>query len=198
MDDIIIKSAREIALEKVGKLEKATSEELLKWQYFPEGEKLATRYLKQECNLVAELGKYDEGAKKYVIEGASDVLVRNINLPRDNIAKKTNTKVMDGLKTLKNDKVAVENVFSKMRHVFNHYVTQGNQQRKQAYEALKADFEAKFRQAVQQQYGTAMGFRIDVERQPQFQEEWRKLQMQSDAQYIKLLDEFKQELLSIP
>ncbi len=198
MDDIIIKSAREIALEKVGKLEKATSEELLKWQYFPEGEKLATRYLKQECNLVAELGKYDEGAKKYVIEGASEVLVRNINLPRGNIAKKTNARAMDGLKTLKNDKVAMENVFSKMRHVFNHYVTQGNQQRKQAYEALKADFEAKFRQAVQQQYGTAIGFRIDVERQPQFQEEWRKLQMQLDAQYLKLLDEFKQELLSSP
>jgi len=42
-----------------------------------------------------------------------------------------------------------------------------------------------------------MGIKIDVERQPQFQEEWHRLQNHLDSQYIKLLDEYKQELLAI-
>jgi hypothetical protein len=104
---------------------------------------------------------------------------------------------MDGLKNLKSDKVAVENVYSKMRRIFNHYVEQGEQQRRQAYESLKDEFEAKLQQAVQQQLGSLMGIKVDVEKQPQFQEEWRKIQVQLDSQYLKLLDEYKQELSGI-
>ncbi len=52
-------------------------------------------------------------------------------------------------------------------------------------------------QAVQQQLDSLMRFRIDVEKQPQFQEEWRKMQTQLDSQYLKLLDEYKRELSGI-
>jgi plasmid stabilization system protein ParE len=193
-----IKSALEIAMEKVEKLEKATDEERLRWQYVPEGEKLGVRYLKEGGNLVVELGKYEEKAGGYIIEGAADILVRNINLPKDDLAKRNNRRAMEGLKNLKSDKVAVENVYSQLRHLFNHYMDQGEQQRKQAYETLKTEFEARVRQAVQQQLGLLAGVKIDVEKQPQFQEEWRKIQTQIDSQYYKLLDEYKQELSAIP
>jgi len=62
---------------------------------------------------------------------------------------------------------------------------------------LKADFEAKLKQALQQQGGSYLGAKIDVERQPQFQEEWRKAQAQLDSQYLALLSEYKQELSAI-
>ena len=192
-----IKSAREIAMEKIERLGKATDEERLRWKYVPEGEKLAARYLKQDCNLVFELSQYEETVRRYIIEGAGDILIRNINIPKDDLAQKYNKRVMDGFKNLKNDKVAVENVYSKMRRIFNHYVEQGEQQRKQAYESLKAEFEVKMQQAVQQQLGTSMGVRIDVEKQPQFQEEWRKVQIQLGSQYLKLLDEYKLELSGV-
>jgi len=193
-----IKSAREIAMEKVERLGKATDEERLKWKYVPEGERLAVRYLKKGCDLAAELGKYGEGVKRYVVEGAGEILIRNIDLPRNDLAKRNNRKAMDGLKTIKSDKVSVENVYSQIRRIFNHYIEQGEQQRKQAYQKLRAEFEARVQQALQQQLGTFVGIKIDVERQPQFQEEWRRLRAQLDLQYIKLLDECKQELLSIP
>ena len=196
MDDEI-KSAYEIAMEKAEKIGEATDEERLRWKYAPEGEKLAARYIKQDCNLVAELGQYQEAVRQYVVEGAGGVLVRNINLPQDDLAKRNNTRAMEGLKIVKSDKVSVENVFSKIRHVFNHYVEQGEQQRKQAYESLKAEFEAKVKQAMQQQLGSVAGVSIDVERQPQFQEEWRKMRTQLDSQYLTLLNEYKQELLTI-
>jgi hypothetical protein len=192
-----VKSALEIAMEKIEKLGKATGEERLKWKYVPEGERLAARYLKQDCNLSVEFNKYEAVSKKYVVEGAGDILARNINLPRNDLAKRNNKRAMDGLKNLKNDKVAVENAYSKMRRIFNHYTEQGEQQRRQAYESLKAEFEAKLQQAVQQQLGSLMRIRIDVEKQPQFQEEWRKIQTQLDSQYLKLLDEYKRELSDI-
>jgi len=193
-----IKSALEIAMEKVEKLGEATDEERLRWKYVPGGEKLVARYLSEGCNLVVELGKYEEKVRRYIIEGATSILIRNINLPKNDLAKKNNRRAMEGLKNLKSDKVAVENVYSQLRHLFNHYMEQGEQQRKQAYETLKTEFEAQVRQAVQQQLGLLTGVKIDVEKQPQFQEEWRKVQTQIDSQYYKLLDEYKQKLSAVP
>lgn len=192
-----IKSALEIAMEKVEKLGKATDEERLKWKYVPEGERLAVKYLKQDCNLADALSQYQESARRYIVEGAGDILIRNINIPKDDLAKRNNKRVMDGLKNLKDAKVAVENVYSKIRRIFNHYAEQGEQQRKQAYESLKAEFEARMQQAVQQQLGPVARVKIDVEKQPQFQEEWHKIQTQLESQYLKLLDEYKRELSGI-
>lgn len=192
-----IKSAREIAMERLAKLEDATDEERLKWKFTPQGEELAASYLNQDCNLVAELSKYQENERRYVVEGAGGILARHINLPTNDLAKKNNRKAMEGFKLLVKDKASVENVYTKMRQIFNHYLEQGEQQRNQAYESLKAQFEAKVQQALQQQMGPTMTMKVDVTRQPQFQEEWRKVQHQLDSQYLQHLNEYKRELLSI-
>lgn len=192
-----IKSAAEIAREKIEKLGAVTEEERRKWKYVPEGEKLAARYIKEGCNLPAELEKYGAETRQYVVKGASDILIRNIGLPTNDIARMNNKKAMEGLKTVKNDKVAVENIFSRIRHVLDHYLEQGEQQRKQAYESLKAEFGARIQQALQQQTGINTNMNIDVTRQPQFQEEWKKLQAQMDAQYLNVLNECKRELAAI-
>ncbi len=196
MDDEL-KSALDIAREKVDKIGEATPEERLKWKYIPEGERLATKYLKQDINLLEELSKYDKDTVKYVKQGASSTLVRNLSLPKTDPAKKINKRIMDGVRLVKNNKVEMENVYTKIRYLFNHYVTQGEQQRKQAYQQLKAEMGAKFQQALQQQAGLTVGMKVDVERQPQFQEEWYKLQHQLDNQYLRHLDEHKQELVAI-
>jgi len=192
-----IKSAREIAMEKVEGLGEATEEERLRWKYIPEGSRLAARYIAEDCNLVLELGKYDDKIKEYVIEGLSAILIRNISLPDNDLAKKMNGRTMDGLKAVKNDQVGLENVYSKIRHIFDHYQDMGEQQRNQAYLSLKTEFEAQVRQALQQQLGSLGGMQIDVEKQPQFQTEWRRRLSQLDSEYLKLLDELKQELAAI-
>ena len=105
---------------------------------------------------------------------------------------------MDGIKALKADKTHVETILNQIRHIFNHYAEQGEQQRKQAYAALKADFQAKLEQALRQQMGGNLsGIRLYVEKQPQFQEEWRRLKTQLDSQSLTLLDEYKQELKAL-
>jgi hypothetical protein len=196
MDDII-KSAREIAAEKVAGLGEATEEERLEWKYVPEGEKLATRYITEGANLALELGKYDQGVKEYVARGVANVLLRSIGLPDSDLAKRNNKRAMDGLKLVKTNQIALENAYSQMRRIFDHYLGQGAEQRRQAYAAFKAEFEAQVSQALQQQLGAFGQLRIDVEKQPQFQAEWRRRQTQLDAQYLKLLGELKQELAAV-
>lgn len=193
-----IKSALEIAMEKVNQMDEATEEEKLQWKYVPEGEKLAGRYLKEKVNLLSEMNNYSEEVRKFVINGASGILARNISLPINDYIKQNNKKAMDGLKIIKSDKVSVENLFSKIRYIFNHYDEQGEKQKKQAYESLKADLGEKIQQALQQQMSPMMGAKIDVEKQPQFQQEWRKIQQQIDDQYISHLNEYIRELIEIP
>src|SRR3972149_3592178 len=193
-----IKSAAEIAREKLEKISAPTEAERLKWKYAPEGEKLAARYLREETvNLAAEIKTFDDKARPFVTAGINEVLQRNISLPRGEVARKTNKKAMDGLKALKTDKAALENIFSRMRHVLDHYGQEGAQQKKQAYDALKAEFEAKVRQAIRQKTGVNANIKVDVEKQPQFLDEWQRLQAQMEAQYLNLLDDYKKELAAI-
>ncbi len=197
MDEM--KSAFERAMERAESLGKASEEDLRKWKYLPEGEKLAAKYLKDECDLVAEIGRYDDdNVRQHLAEGAQEILVRNIDLPRNELAKRTNKKAMEAIKELKRDKVSVENVYTKLRRIFNHYEQEGEQQRRQAYEAVKKDVEAKMQQAMQQQLGVAGSMKINVETQPQFQQEWRRTLAQLESQYLKLLDECKQEISNVP
>lgn len=191
-----IKSALEIAQEKIEKAGVATEEERLQWKYVPQGELLGAQYMKEDCDIVAALSQYPETARKYVADGAAGVMLGNIGLPRNELAKKTNKKAMDGLKLLKKDNARVDNVFSQLRRLFDHYATQGEQQRKQAYQAVKEEFESKLQQATQQQ-GLSMVGKIDVEKHPQFQQEWHRTQTQLDSQYLTLLKEYKRELASL-
>jgi hypothetical protein len=192
-----IKSAREIALEKINKIGEPTEEERFEWKYIPEGEKLAARYLKHDAQLSPELGKYDKKAAQYVSRGISSVLAKNINLPRDESAQRNNKLAMDGIKAIKSDKARTEAILKQMQQIFNHYAQQGEQQRQQAYQSLKSDFEAKVEQALRQQGGSLGGMRIDVEKQPQFLEEWRKVKAQLDEQYVKIIGELKLQLETI-
>jgi len=194
MDEI--KSAYERAMERVSDIGEASDEEKMQWKYIPEGQKLATKCFQDECNLTVELNKYSDKEKSLVIQGAEEVLLRNIAIPTNDLAKKNNKKAMDAIKVLKSDKGAVENVYSKIRNIFSHYEQEGEQQRKQSYEMLKQDFYSKIQQMMRQQ-GIPAGANIDIERQPQFQEEWRRISAQLDSQYYNLLDEYKQEIISI-
>ena len=150
-----MKSAFERAMERAESLGKASEEDLRKWKYLPEGEKLAAKYLKDESDLIGELGGYDDDARQFVVEGAQGILVNNIDLPNNEQVKKMTKKAMEAIKELKRDKVGLENVYTKLRRVLNHYEQEGEQQRRQAYEAVKNDVGAQIQQAMQQQAGAS-------------------------------------------
>ena len=188
-----LKSAFDIAMERAEKLGKASPEEIRKLDLVPQGEKLAARYLKGQCDLTVELGKYDDEARGYVAESVKKVLLRNLDVPKNEVVKRTTRRAMEGIKSLKDDKGGVENVYSKLRRLFKHYEDEGAQQRSQAYEELKQDFYRNLQQLAQQQ-GIPTGISINVESHPQFQEQWRLTLTKLDAQYRMLMEEYKLEI----
>jgi len=193
-----IKSAYELAMERVDKMGEATQEEKIRWKYQPEGEKLAAVYLEEEINLASKLSGYEKKAKEFVVDALTEILIASISLVKDDIAKRRNKRAMDGIKTIKNDKVAVENIFSKMRALFTHEMEQGDQKRQQIYQAMKEQFQQQMMQAAQQQYGPkAASMKIDVDNNPQFREQLNQVMARMESGYSKQLDEYKKELKEI-
>jgi hypothetical protein len=192
-----IRSAREIARQKISNLGEPTEDDRLRWKYIPEGEKLAVECLKRKVDINKILSGFEEKAGKYVKKGMEGVLLANINLPRNETKNKNNEIIIDCLRCIKKEKTALESLIDSLRQLFEHYSGQGEQQRKQAYESLKAEYGQKLRQAVKNQLGAAYDMEIEVENLPQFQQEWQQKLAQLDAQYIKILDEYKQQLKTI-
>jgi hypothetical protein len=75
-----------------------------------------------------------------------------------------------------------------------------NSKKKQAYEQVKIQFAAKLQQALQKQMGSNARVNmnnINIESQPQFQEEWRRVVMQLEDQYTEHLNEYRRNLIEI-
>jgi hypothetical protein len=191
-----MKSAWEKAMEKVEKLGKLSEEELKQMEHQPAGNKLAAKYLQEtDYNLDVELTKYKgTGVRKYVLQGAQEIFLRNIVLPKDEHDMQTTRRAMAGLRLLKENKNLLDTILDRVTNLLNYY----GQARQQAYLQFKKDFEAKLQEtnkALQQQMGAKV--RIEPEQHPQFLEEWRRISSQLDAQYEKVLEEHKQQILKI-
>jgi len=191
-----VKSALEKAMERVEKLGKASPEELKRMEQVPLGNAIAARYLRGElADLLAELSQHDVDVRGYIVEGILETLLRNISLPRDSHTRQTNSRAMEGILALKQNKESVRDVFDHIEHLFSYYEAS----LEQAFTRLRQEFEARLgetKKVLEQQLGAKV--KIDVERQPQFQQEWRKAQVELDAQYEKVLQEHKQRLLGTP
>ena len=191
-----MKSAWEKAMEKVEKLGKLSEEELKQLEYQPAGNKLAAKYLQETgYNLDAELTKYKgTGVRKYVLQGAQEIFLRNIVLPKNEHDMQATRRAMAGLRLLKENKNLLDSILDRITNLLNYY----GQARQQTYLQFKKGFEAKLQetnQAMQQQMGAKV--RIEPEQHPQFLEEWRRISSQLDAQYEKALEEHKQQIVKI-
>jgi len=190
-----IKSALEKALERAERLGKASKEELRRLEAVPLGNAIAARYLRGEvADLQAEISKHGAETSPFLVEGLLDTFLKNINLPQSAAAKGTNAKAMQGVIALEGAKGPVREIFSQMEQLFNYY----EKSLQQAFLRLKEDFEAKLgdaKRAMEAQTGTPVS--LDVERHPQFQEEWRRARAQLDSQYGGVLEQHKQRLRSL-
>ena len=191
-----IKTAWEKAMEKVEKLGKATDEELRRLEHIPAGNAMAAKFINEDnYDLETQLTKYKgSGIRQYVMEGAMEVFLRNITLPHDEREKISTEKAMAGVKTLKENKKQVDAVNDHIKNIISYY----EQARQHSFGQFKKDFEAKIREAgnmLQKMPGNAANLEAQI--QQQFQDEWRRVSMELDAQYEKALEEQKQQLLKI-
>jgi hypothetical protein len=192
-----IKSAYELAMEKIDKLGEATDDERRRWKYTPEGERLALGYLNGDTELSVDFTRYSGEDRVYVAKGVETVLLNHINLPKNNAVIKESKMALDGLAVIKQDNEGLKDIVTRIDNLFTHYLENGDQQRQSALESLKGQFLQRLQQAAREQRGTTTGTNIDPESHPQFIEERRRMLAHLDLQYINHLDEYKQELASL-
>lgn len=195
-----IKSALEIALEKTKNIS-VSKEEIEKDIALEQGIKLAAEYLRNpKFDLSAELTEIKEKLQithyRLQIQGAEEVFLKNIILPENKDRKKENLRAMEGLFILKKEKDRLRNLFAQIDQFFDDYI----QQRKQVHEHLRKKYESFLKQTEEmknleeQLKNQGIKFKIAVEQNPQFQQEWRALLSQIDHDYGQHLETVKKEL----
>ena len=181
MDDEI-KTAYQIAIEKLAAIEEPTVAEKHTWKYVPQGEKLAARYLKGDAELLSELAVYAEDARPYVTRGIAGILLPGIRLPHTEAEVAAVNRMIEGIRLIVNDTRTATELLGRLQQVFEHYTQTGTTQMQHAREQLKQQMTARVQQALAQKVGNNAGLTIDIEAQPEFQAEWRKLQTQFEGQ----------------
>ncbi len=189
-----IKSAYEIAMEKLAAMDEPTEAERLSWKYLPAGRTLAAAFLGEKADLEKELAGLDGDARVYTARGVEEVLLGNLALPKTDADAERAAQVMTGMMVLKKDRKAATTVVSRVKQLCDHYREQGAAQMEQAYQQLKSEMEASLQQALSQQAGRAAAAgNINVETQPEFQAEWRRVRDQLEGQYTKLMEECRED-----
>ncbi|ADJ25982.1 conserved hypothetical protein [Dehalogenimonas lykanthroporepellens BL-DC-9] len=192
-----IRSAKEIALEKIGEIDEITPQDRLRWKLVPEGERLAQQFLTQDFDLESVLENRSDQELEYLKKGAIPILISAIGLPKTEDSALKNNKVLGALMLLKEDKESVADLMGQLQQLFDHYTQIGEPQKQQAYQSFKSKFEQRIRQTMREQQGVDYAGQINVEQYPQFQEEWRRNLIQFDHQYLSSIDRIKQELAAL-
>ncbi|BAF59554.1 MAG: hypothetical protein HPY89_08375 [Pelotomaculum sp.] len=190
-----IKSAYEMALQRFNQRKEVPQSEIERMEYEPAGKALAARFLREkDFDLLAEIGKYPENVRQYVIEGAQETFLNNIYLPVDRLSLESSQKAMKGLSLLKKDRQSLEKAYSQLKYLFQYY----EQALAQTYSQFKEGFAAKINATVKSlERRTGTKLKADPEKQPGFREEWSKVLSMLNSQYEVPLKEQKERLRNI-
>lgn len=189
-----IKSALEIALEKADRLGKLSKEELEGQKWNERGKRIAADYLSGKTDDIQQAmtevpGQFIQAA----LDGASEVLLRNIILPNDELQWGSIKRAMEGLVAIKGSIAMqvmpqMEQLLRNYQQTIDHYKEQFQQQLKGRMEALKQ---------MGQGGSAAMGAGMDPEELSslmQAQDEWNKLALEIRQQFEQQLEPLKNYL----
>ena len=186
-----IKSALELALEKAEQYGRASREEMDLARYQDQGRGLAVQFLKGEGDLAADLKGLPPQTQPAVRLAIKEVLLRNLGLPRESAADPRQDRAMEGLLLVADNRKAMAQLQTEMEQVlqqFLHFRSNALQQLKARFAAgvgqMQQAMEAKYRQPVN----------LDVERLPQFQEEWLRFKGQLQDQFEPVMANLKERM----
>lgn len=183
-----IRSSIEIAMEKADRLGRITKEDLETEKWLDCGHRIVATYMQGEIEgLTAGLSDISKKEMPLVLKGATEILLRNIVLPRDKDQWPGIKKALSGFVELKGS--LVNQIIPRIEQLLKNY----EQTRDQYREQLKMQMEDQLggiRQTISQQYGTAIASQIDVNSLPEFQKEWSRIS-------IEITDQFEQQLIPL-
>jgi hypothetical protein len=193
-----MKSAYERAMERAMQLEEPDEKQKLEWELGPKGRRLAGSYLKGQGAPFTTIESEPPDRRVHLVRGMMEALVSNLQLPKNDVANYTNTKVIEGIQRLLAGNPGVKDLLERVKYVTDQYRQFGIPQREQTYAQLKAQFENQVMASMGRQMGQpAPGMQVNVETMPEFQQQWLAVSSQMDSQYEQHLEDFRKQLMEL-
>lgn len=190
-----IRSTLEMVLERAARLEAEAGDSLSKDEKSQEGMRLAAQYLRGEEVDFAGLLATPADERALLIQGAVNVLLRNISLPREEDDQAEAGQAMMGMLQLSHDP-QLQAVLEEMKKILSQYLQHKQQLRGQIEEQFAQQM-GMMEQSMAQQTGVQM--KIEPDQHPKFAEEWQKVMVQLNEKYGSALEQHKayiQQLLA--
>lgn len=185
-----IRSTMDLVMERAARMGKATGAEIEEDTARKLGMQLAGTYLnEEESSLTAVLAEQNPALQVAIRQGVLTALLRNIFLPRDDMAEQRANRAIKGLLDL-GEKTGADLV--SICQEIGHIIGQYGQHRQQLREQLETQMRMQYEQVFAQQTGMPPnGLKIDPTSQPEFKEEWSRVETELDSQYNQALEQHK-------
>jgi len=183
-----IKSALELALERAEQYGRASKEEMDLAQHQEQGRRLAVQFLKGEGDLEADLKSLPPQTQPAARLAIKEVFLRNLGLPREIVDPRQN-RAMEGLLLAADNRKAMALLQTEMEQILQQFL----HFRSNALQQLKARFATGMGQ-MQKEAQNRQPMNLDVERLPQFQEEWLRFKGQLQQQFDPVMANLKERM----
>lgn len=186
-----IKSTMDLVMERAARMGMATPEEMRHEENLKKGMQLTAEYLNgQKNSLLALLNEQETGQQEPIRKGMLTSLLRNLFLPRDDDGTKRIERAVQGILELNQGSGDLMALCQELKTI----ATQYGQHRKQLYEQLKEQMRMQIEQLLMRKGLKSDGMKIDPTMEPQFKEQWARLEADLEGQYGQALEQFKAQL----
>ena len=186
-----IKSTMDLVMERAARMGMATPDEMRHEENLKQGMRLTADYLGGQGGSLADLlNQQEPGQQAALRQGMLSSLLRNLFLPRDEDGIKRIERAVQGIVELNRGSGDISALCQELQTVASQY----GQHRTQLYEQLKEQMRMQIEQLLMRKGMKADTTKIDVTMEPQFKEQWARLEMDLDGQYGQALEQFKTQL----
>ncbi|WP_028583809.1 DUF6657 family protein [Desulfogranum mediterraneum] len=187
-----IRSTMDLVMEKAARMGKATADEMEQEASRKQGMQLAAEFLNQESESLAEcLAQQASSLQVITRKGMLEALLRNLFLARDEEGLQRIDRAIQGIIELGGGAGDLTAICQELQGIISQY----DKHRNQYYEQLKEQMRMQIEQMVAQKTGMpADGLNIDPTTEPQFKEEWSRLEGELNGQYEQALEQYRTQL----
>ena len=186
-----IKSTMDLVMERAARMGMATPDEMQHEENLKKGMQLTAEYLNgQKDSLLALFNEQNPAHQESVRKGMLSSLLRNLFLPRDDDGTKRIERAVQGIIEINTGTGDIPGLCRELQSIASQY----GQHRQQLYEQLKEQMRMQIEQLLMRKGLKSDGMKIDPTMEPQFKEQWARLETDLEGQYGQALEQFKAQL----
>ncbi len=186
-----IKSTMDLVMERAARMGMATSDEMEQDAAHKKGMQLAAEFLNQQAAPLTEtLAQQPAPQQDSIRKGMFEVLLRNVFLARDEEATKRIDTALNGIIELGGGASDLATMCGELQSITSQY----GKHREQYYEQLKGQVQMQIEQMLVQKGMSSEGMQIDPTLEPQFKEEWARIEGDLNGQYEQALQQYREQL----